>query len=231
MTKKGWYGIATIIGLIIVAAAVWYFSSYFNLETAQHIREYLHNLMVNHYWQLSIGFLIFYTAAISIGLPAVIPLTLLAGYLFGIVIGFIYAEIACVVGSVISYTLMRLIFVRWIDGWYNPKIEHVKERIATQGAWYLLMIQFLALFPLFVINLLAALAHVPLITVIWTTAVGSIPFLGVLVFAGQRLGQISSVKELFSPPILILFGVLALMCLLPGIIKRFTKPSSSSEIK
>lgn len=231
MTKKSFYAIATVVGLVIVAALVWYFSSYFNLETIQQLREYLHNLMLNHYWQLSIGFVIFFTAAVSIGLPAVIPLTLLAGYLFGIVIGFIYAEIACVVGSIISYLLMRLIFVRWIDGWYNPKIEHIKERIATQGAWYLLMIQFLALFPLFVTNLLAALARVPLVTLIWTTAVGSIPFLAVLVIAGQKLGQISSVKELFSPPILILFGVLAFMCLLPVIIKRFSKPSSPSEVK
>jgi uncharacterized membrane protein YdjX (TVP38/TMEM64 family) len=67
---------------------------------------------------------------------------------------------------------------------------------------------------------LAALADVPLFTFMWTTAVGSLPFLLIYAFAGRQLGTITSMSELFKPHIILLLLLLALLALLPMVIRK-----------
>ena len=91
------------------------------------------------------------------------------------------------------------------------------------GASYLLVLQFLGVVPFFVINAVAILADLPLRTMIWTTALGTLPFLVIYVVAGSRLRTITSMQDLISWQTLGLLLIFALLALVPLIIKRVKK--------
>ena len=88
-------------------------------------------------------------------------------------------------------------------------------------ASYLLILQLVTIFPFFVVSTLAGLANVPLWIFIWTSLVGSFPSLLVYTLAGRQLGVIESVRDLFLPPILIVFVILILIVLLLLFLRKF----------
>ena len=80
--------------------------------------------------------------------------------------------------------------------------------------------QLLTVIPFFVINTLAGLADVPLFTFIWTTVLGSLPLLFIYSLAGRQLGEIEAVRDILKPHMVALLIILALLALLPMVIKR-----------
>ena len=78
--------------------------------------------------------------------------------------------------------------------------------------------------PFFMINLVAGLTPISLWTYGWTTAIGITPGSFVFAFAGQQLGNISSARDVFTIQIMIAFALLALLALVPTIIKYVQKP-------
>jgi len=213
--------LASIIGL------VWYFGlhNYFTLTALQENRAYLELAVKRNYWQSVIKFILIYTAVIALLIPGVPPLTLIGGFLFGFLPSVLYSAIAAAGGATISFLLIRYVLSNIIRGKYAQKLERVNEKISSQGAaTYLLTMQLLGVVPYFIINTLAALAHVPAFTFFWTTFVGSLPVLFVYSFAGRQLASIESVGDIFSPSIIALFVLLALVgVVLPWLVKSFRK--------
>jgi uncharacterized membrane protein YdjX (TVP38/TMEM64 family) len=155
---------------------------------------------------------------IALAIPGLPLLTMLGGFLFGFMYGALYAIISATVGSSLSFLVIRYLLSSLIRGKYAQRLETFNEKIASYGiASYLLTLQCIGLIPYFVINTLAALAHVPFITFVWTTFVGSLPIIGIYSFAGRKLYVIESIKEIFSPSmigLLVLFSVMASIPLL-----------------
>ena len=99
-------------------------------------------------------------------------------------------------------------------------LEKFERRIEEYGPPYLLMLHFSTLFPYAVINVLAALAGISVVTVMWTTAVGFLPSALIYSFAGSRLTTISSVRDVFSPQIILALVLLVLLMLVPIVVKQ-----------
>jgi uncharacterized membrane protein YdjX (TVP38/TMEM64 family) len=102
------------------------------------------------------------------------------------------------------------------------KLETFIKQLEQHGASYLLVLYLSALVPGFVLVPLAAVAKVPTRTFIWTTLLGNIPFVMVYSFAGKELGTITSIKDIFSPELLLAFVLLALIALAPILMKKFS---------
>ena len=96
----------------------------------------------------------------------------------------------------------------------------MRNNVQKFGVSYLLMLQFLTLVPYFIINTVAAVAHVPVLTFVWTTAVGALPLLFVYSFAGRQLGAIQSMRDIVTLPMLLAFVLLAFIAILPMIIRK-----------
>jgi uncharacterized membrane protein YdjX (TVP38/TMEM64 family) len=75
-------------------------------------------------------------------------------------------------------------------------------------------------FPFFVVNLLAGLTKVKLRTFIWTTSLGILPSSLIYAFAGEQIGKIHHVSEIFSGRVLVAFILLALAAISPTIYKK-----------
>ncbi len=214
-----------IIFLLIIAALFIIFnytrvSDYITLETLQARRQLLQDFVQQHYLLSVMIYIGVYSLLLACAMPVVIPLALVGGFLYGIFFGFIYAGLSCLIGSLISFLALRFVVVHWIRGWHNERIEKFNAQVQKYGYSYLLILHFLSIVPLFVINLLAAVANVPLFTVIWVTIVGTSPLNFLCVVSGQKLSTIQSAKDIFSPTIILLFVLLALVACVPLLIKK-----------
>ncbi len=201
-----------------------YFSigDYLTFEQLKNNRDYLKQLVGRYYWLSIVIYLAIYIGAIACCIPATPPLTIVGGFLFGVMPGLLYALIGATVGATISFLLVRYVLKNTVRVYFHKRIEQFNKQVTVYGmASYLLILQFATIFPFFVLNTLAALAHVPLWVFVWTSLVGSFPSLLVYALAGREFGAIESVRDLFSPSVLIVFVILILLVLLPLFLRKF----------
>lgn len=227
-TKK-----ALLVGCVLISIVilVWYFEvyNYFTLTALRENKAYLEEVLDKNYLKAVLMFIGIYTAVIAVLIPGVPPLTIMGGFLFGFVPGLIYSGIGAAAGATISFLLIRYVLSNIIRGKYAQKLQRFNEKIEAQGAaYYLLTMQLIGIIPYFIINTLAALAHVPAFTFFWTTLVGSLPTLCVYTFAGRQLHSIESVKDIFSPSIIVALALLALLSMMP-LLARFLRKDKDLE--
>ena len=213
-----------LLGILAVFLALWYglgLSKYFGVERLQAHQHSMQRMVVNHYIFSALLFIGIYTAIISAAIPASAPLTLLGSYLFGFIPGFLYSFIASVLGATISFLVIRYVVKSWFGTTHSARVEKFNAQFQKYGASYLLMLHFLSVIPYIVITMLAALAQVPLKTFVWTVAVGSIPLLLLYSWTAQELASLTSVRDIFSPRVILLLALLMLIALIPIIVRRF----------
>ena len=234
MNRKNVYWIAILAALIIIAV-VGFFICKFNLLSCislQWVKVHsasLKTLVKANYLQSVALYCLFYATIISFGIPGVAPLTILGGYLFGI-IGIIYALAGATLGCLCGFFIMRYLLGRTIRRRYAKQLEQFQRLIQRYGASYLLMIHYSSVIPFFFINTFAALADVPIFMFIWTTILGSMPLLSIYALAGRELGKIRTIGGIFSPAVIALLVLLALLAVLPVLIKR-SKMMKEMEMK
>jgi uncharacterized membrane protein YdjX (TVP38/TMEM64 family) len=207
------------IGLSILAVLIFiaYYAglgSYFSLETLKEHQHTFSGFVTNHYPSSVLLYISIYVVLLACALPISAPMTLLGGFLYGYM-AIAYALVATLLGSVITFLIVRYFLAGWIRSWHTQKLEQFNAQMQRYGSSYLLMLQFLSVIPLFLINLLAAISHVSFKTVCWTTVVGCLPLITLLVFAGRKLSTINSVGELFSPTVMVILGLLTVFACAP----------------
>lgn len=215
---------ALIIGGLLIFTIIAFrflnLSEYLSLESIKRQGVSLKLMVEEHYLWSVVVYLSIYIGLIALALPVVAPLTMLGGFLYGSFIGLFYALIGATIGASISFLLVKYVLRNLIRQHYREQLDRFNARLKSYGYTYLLTLQLMMIFPFFVINTLAALANVPLITFMWTTAVGALPFLLIYAFAGRKLSEVTSMSELFKPHIILLLLLLALLALLPMVIRK-----------
>ena len=219
-----WLKSLALLG-IVVAVIVWAYKSgkahEFSLQGVKAKSVALQQSVQHSYIKAVVYYCLLYILLITLTLPVVGPLTILGGFLFGLVPGFIYALISACVGSVCSFLCMRYFLISLLRKRYIAKLDRFNDKISVYGYTYLLTLQLLSVVPYVVINMLAALTEVPLKVFVWTTIVGSIPLTFMYALAGQQLGTIESMQDVLSPNIITMLVLLALLALvMPNILKR-----------
>jgi len=222
MNKKYLKIVLFSLFLLSVAFIAWYFSipKYFTLERLKNDRIWLMDI-VNQNYASSVGlYILFFALIVAIGIPAVGPLTLLGGFLFGVWFGLLYAFIGAITGVTTLFLMVRYIISSTIRRRYAKQLSQFSARIHSYGYSYLLTMHLMSVVPYFVIATVAGLTDVSLFTFVWTAAVGSLPLLAIYAFAGQQLGSIGSMKDILSPQIILALVLLGLLALLPIFIRR-----------
>ncbi len=211
-----------ILVIIVLLVAINYktLAHFFTLDQIKKNNVCLAGYVARNYYFSVIVYMAVFIGTVACGLPLVIPLALIGGFLYGMVLGLLFVTISCVIGSLISFTVLRYVVSDWVRSWHNERVDRFNEQVNKYGYSYLLMLHFLSVIPIFVINLLAAIAKVPLITVLWVTVVGTFPLNFLCVMAGKELGSIRSFNDIFSPTILLLLGIMALIVCVPMLIKK-----------
>lgn len=184
-------------------------------EQSAYFLEQVHR----HYLFSVLIYMAIYTALIALALPVVAPLTILGGYLFGALYGTLYGVISASTGALIYFLVIRYLFAHTVKERYSQQLAVFHDKMTRYGASYLISLQLLTIIPYFVINTLAALADVPLVTFAWTTVVGGIPLQAIYAFAGRELATLHSIRDILKPTILVILIVMAILAALPVVLR------------
>jgi len=223
-----------IIGGIVGALALVYFSGIGNYVTLARIQEKsaaLKHIVDDNYVHAMVVYVFAVTLLIGATLPIVGLLTMLGAYLFGFIPGFVAALLGASLGSTLSFLIIRYAVGSLIRNRYKVRLERFNEKIKAYGYSYLLTLQILSVIPYVMINTLAALTDVSTFTLFWTTFVGSMPLIFIYALAGRQLGTMSTVSDIFSPQIMLIFGLFALVALLPIVVRHFKKDVADDDFE
>lgn len=170
------------------------------------------------------GFFLLYVFVAALSLPGAAIMTLAAGAIFGLVTGTVIASFAASVGATLAMLAARYVLRASVQQRFGARLQAVNEGFARDGAFYLLTMRLLPVFPFFVINVLMGLVPVRVRTFYWVSQLGMLPATTVYVYTGTELASVSSVGDIFSPALLLAFALLALLPLLAkafvGLLRR-----------
>ena len=156
------------------------------------------------------GFFILYVAVTGLSIPGAAIMTLVAGALFGVVIGTIIVSFASTMGATLAFLSARFVLREWVQGKFGERLRAIDDGLEKDGAFYLFTLRLIPVFPFFVINLLMGLTRIKTRTFFWVSQLGMLPATIVFVNAGTQISRIESTSGLLSPTLIASFVALAL---------------------
>jgi uncharacterized membrane protein YdjX (TVP38/TMEM64 family) len=156
------------------------------------------------------GFFILYVAVTGLSIPGAAIMSLVAGALFGVLVGTIIVSFASTLGATLAFLSARFVLRDWVQGKFGERLRAVDEGLEKDGAFYLFTLRLIPVFPFFVINLLMGLTRIKTRTFFWVSQLGMLPATIVFVNAGTQISRIESTSGLLSPTLIASFVALAL---------------------
>ena len=156
------------------------------------------------------GFFLVYVAVTGLSIPGAAIMTLIAGALFGLVLGTIIVSFASTIGATLAFLGSRYVLRDWVQSKFGGRLNAIDDGLAKDGAFYLFTLRLIPVFPFFVINLLMGLSRIRTLTFFWVSQLGMLAGTIVYVNAGTQISQIGSTAGLLSPMLIGSFILLAL---------------------
>jgi uncharacterized membrane protein YdjX (TVP38/TMEM64 family) len=156
------------------------------------------------------GFFLLYVAVTGLSIPGAAIMSLVAGALFGLVLGTVIVSFASTIGATLAFLSSRYVLRDWVQGKFGERLRAIDDGLAKDGAFYLFTLRLIPVFPFFVINLLMGLTRIKTTTFFWVSQLGMLAATVVFVNAGTQISQIESTSGLLSPTLIGSFVALAL---------------------
>jgi uncharacterized membrane protein YdjX (TVP38/TMEM64 family) len=165
-------------------------------------------------------FFLLYVAVTGLSLPGAAIMTLAAGALFGLVTGTILVSFASTIGATLAFLTSRYVLRDTVERRFGDRLKAINDGVAKDGAFYLLTLRLVPVFPFFLINLLMGLTPIRTTTYYWVSQLGML--LGTIVYvnAGTQLARINALSDIASP---MLLGSFVALGLLPWVARWIVK--------
>jgi pyruvate/2-oxoglutarate dehydrogenase complex dihydrolipoamide dehydrogenase (E3) component/uncharacterized membrane protein YdjX (TVP38/TMEM64 family) len=207
-----------LLALVIAAAIASYFvfdlQQYISLSELKSRRDILASYVDTRPILMIGGYFAAYIVMAALSLPGAAVMSIAGGAIFGLVTGSLIVSFASSVGATLAFLAARFLFRDSVQRRFKERLQRLNEGVARDGAFYLLSLRLVPVFPFFVINLAAALTPLKTWTFYWVSQIGMVPATVVYVNAGTQLAQVSSAGDILSPSLLGAFALLALLPLL-----------------
>ena len=162
-------------------------------------------------------FALLYITVTALSFPGTALLTLAGGAIFGVWWGTLLVSFASAVGATLAFTLSRNLWRDWVQRRFGAQLEVFNRGIERDGAFYLISLGLIPVFPYFVINLVMGLTPMRTLTFYWASQAGMLLETILVVNAGTQIAQIDSPTGLLSPALL---ASLVLLGLVPFAVKK-----------
>jgi uncharacterized membrane protein YdjX (TVP38/TMEM64 family) len=144
----------------------------------------------------------FVSALILIGLKAIsaplgfpgTPLTLLAGSLFGNLLGTIIALIGNTIGASLAFLLSRYVLRDYVQKKFestNPRIKAYDQKIKEKAVTTVIALRLIPLFPFNALNFMLGITSIPFRKYFIGSFIGMIPGTFAFVYFGESLRMLS----------------------------------------
>lgn len=222
------WGIGILIALFIGAFLYLESQQYISLDTLKANRDQLRQYTHEHYLRAVLIFMGIYCLQVAIFLPGDALLTLLGGFLFGSVLGTLYVNVGATSGATLALLASRYLFRDWIESRFKERFNSVRKGFAQHAFNYLVGLRLIPVMPFWLVNLLAGLTQMKVLSYVLATSLGMLPASFVYAYAGQQLGSLNSPGEVTSPGVILALILLAVLALSPILYKKWTARKSRS---
>ena len=151
-----------------------------------------------------------YVAVTALSFPGAAVLTLLAGAIFGLLVGTLVVSFASSMGATLAMLVSRYLLRDGVKSRFGARLADIDKGVEREGAFYLFTLRLVPVFPFFVINLLMGLTKMKATTFYWVSQLGMLAGTLVFVNAGTQLARLDSLKGILSPGLLASFVLLGL---------------------
>lgn len=215
-----------LMGSFLALMAFWWFfclREYITLDALKQNAFSLQTLVEEKYVLAAVVLMAACVVIAICALPMLALATVLGGFLFGVLPATLYVNVGATLGALIFFLLVRYIIGAYVQTRYAEQLISFNRALKERGWLYLLLIRCVPFVPFFVANAVIGLTKVPLRTFVWTTAVGIVPTSLVYAYAGRQMTLIHSISDVFSWQVLLAFGLLILVSVVPFVVHRFRK--------
>ncbi|NBB51542.1 TVP38/TMEM64 family protein [Rhizobium sp. CRIBSB] len=213
-----------LVVLIAVVAAVFLSGAdrYLNLEALQTHEAALRGFVDDNLGLALLAFIGVYALATAVSFPGAVVLTLAGGYLFGTWIGGMATVIGATAGAIMVFHVVQTSLGAALRARAEANGGLLKTVIdgVGQGAFgYILTLRLIPLAPFWLVNVAAALAHVPLKAYALATFIGIMPATFIYSGIGSGIGALVARGEtpdlgvIFEPRVLLPLVALGLLSL------------------
>ena len=201
--------IKLIIGLFYiftVSLILYFFFSKFTFqeitsyEFIKNNRDYFYELKESNLFLLGIIFISFsilWVFAAGFGTP----LALFAGFIFGKWFGLLVAVIGMSIGATLLYIFANFFLKKMIRDKFINKFKNLEEKFKKSEFIYLLIFRFVGGVPFQIQNVLPCIFNVKVYNFFWSTFLGIIPSLFLVISIGSGLEDIID-KNLEAPKLI-----------------------------
>ncbi|MFA0911026.1 TVP38/TMEM64 family protein [Vibrio cholerae] len=200
--------IIAIVLIAIAALLVTQFSQYLTLDVAKAKQAELANYIDAHLLQAALIYFVVYVLLTAFSIPGATVVTLLGAALFGFWLSLLLASFASTIGATLAFLSSRFLLRDWVQAKFADKLQTINQGIERDGAFYLLSLRLIPIFPFFLINLVMGLTPISTWRYYWVSQLGMLPGTAVYLNAGTQLAEISSLGEIVSLPVLASFVLL-----------------------
>ncbi len=202
-----------IIGLI--AGGTWLdIGQYLTLEEFRARQDSLQNLVDQNLVAAVLVYFLVYVTVAALNIPGAAVMTLVAGALFGLLVGTVVVSFASTIGATLAFLLSRFLLRDYVERRFSRAAERINNGLKKEGAYYLFTLRLVPIFPFFVINMAMALTRLKTVTFAWVSQVGMLAGTVIYVNAGTQISRIESTADILSPGLLgsfILLGIFPLL--------------------
>lgn len=227
------------IVIILVALGAFFalgLHKYFTLDTLRENREALNAWVDESLILAVIIFMAVYAAAVAISFPGASILTIFGGFLFGLTIGVPAIVIGATIGATIIFAASRTALGDVLKKRASGFVKKMEQGFREDELNYMFVLRLVPVFPFWAINIAAGILGVSFRSFVIGTLFGIIPGTFVYASIGNAAGAAFDSGEdvtlsgiLFKPETLLPIVGLAVLAMLPVILKRFNKQAAKLE--
>jgi len=180
-----------------------------------------------------------YLVTVAASFPAAWLLTVAIGLVFGWALGAVIVVVGATLGASVLFLIARSLLFDFFGKKAAGRLKSMAEGFRKNAVSYMLFLRLAPVFPFLLINVVPAILGVRFSTYVWTTAIGIIPGTIAYSFAGEGLrsiisqraracvagispcGEPFSAADIITPQMLIALTLLALVSVLPVLVRRF----------
>ena len=169
-------------------------------EFIKNNRDYFYELRKSNLFLLGILFILFATLWVfAAGFGS--PLALLSGFIFGKWFGLLFAVIGMTLGATLLYVFANYFLKEMIREKFLNRFRKLEEKFRKSEFIYLLIYRFVGGIPFQIQNVLPCIFDVKVFNFFWSTLIGMIPSLFLIISIGSGLEEIIN-QNLEAPSML-----------------------------
>ena len=188
-------------------------------EFIKNNRDYFYDLRQTNLFLLGVSFILFsilWVFAAGFGSP----LALFAGFIFGKWFGLLFTAIGLSIGATLLYVFANYFLKEMIRDRFLNRFQKLEEKFQKSEFLYLLVYRFIGGIPFQIQNVLPCIFNVKVYNYFWSTFLGMIPSIFIMISIGSGLEKIidqnlnapSVIDLITSPsiyiPLIAFFGLL-----------------------